>query len=367
MAGNLEVTDLPLIPAVDGADVYGAKNNLDYRIRTGEAGGLATLNGSGDVPATQLPIGVANGVAGLDGSTKVPIAQLPAGTANGVASLDGTGKVPAAQLDVNTILSDAVRKSVGGIQVLASALASPTGYATRSARDGGVKVSVQDATGATTYGGLTNDSTGVGLQNSVSSKRLIIRDDGFSRLNGPLSIFDGAFGSEVGFIQMGWNNNIRLWQQSILASGNWTLYGYDGSGGSQTAQIICNRGVSTTFNGSVIASGGFQPSSSIKVKEEMEPVAGSLEKIENLVFVTGKYKKDFVDCEGEARRKYFALAEQAETITPELVTPGVFEYKGEKIPSFDYDGLAVLASAAIQELSQQVKELQRQLDELKKA
>lgn len=55
MAGNLEVTDLPVIPAVDGADVYGAKNNLDYRIRTGEAGGLATLDGAGMVPSSQLP------------------------------------------------------------------------------------------------------------------------------------------------------------------------------------------------------------------------------------------------------------------------------------------------------------------------
>lgn len=58
MAGNLEVTDLPLIPAVDGADVYAAKNNLDYRVRTGEAGGLATLDGAGKIPSGQLPTGV---------------------------------------------------------------------------------------------------------------------------------------------------------------------------------------------------------------------------------------------------------------------------------------------------------------------
>lgn len=56
MAGNLEVTDLPVIPAVNGADVYGAKNNLDYRIRTGEAGGLATLDGSGKLQTAQAPV-----------------------------------------------------------------------------------------------------------------------------------------------------------------------------------------------------------------------------------------------------------------------------------------------------------------------
>lgn len=52
---NLQVDDLPLVPAVDGGDVYIAKSNLDYRVRTGEAGGLATLDGTGKVPAGQLP------------------------------------------------------------------------------------------------------------------------------------------------------------------------------------------------------------------------------------------------------------------------------------------------------------------------
>lgn len=52
---NLQVDDLPLIPAVDNADMYAAKSNLDYRVRTGEANGLATLDGSGKVPAGQLP------------------------------------------------------------------------------------------------------------------------------------------------------------------------------------------------------------------------------------------------------------------------------------------------------------------------
>lgn len=75
MAGNQEVTDLPVIPAVDGADVYGAKNNLDYRIRTGEPGGLATLDGSGQLPAAQFPpidIGDVTGLtAALDAKVDV--------------------------------------------------------------------------------------------------------------------------------------------------------------------------------------------------------------------------------------------------------------------------------------------------------
>lgn len=82
----------------------------------GQAGGVATLDDSGKVPASQLPSmdyvpnsqkGAAGGVATLDSSGKVPSAQLPSmdyiptsqkGAASGVAELDSTGRVPSSQL-----------------------------------------------------------------------------------------------------------------------------------------------------------------------------------------------------------------------------------------------------------------------------
>lgn len=82
----------------------------------GQAGGVATLDDSGKVPAAQLPSmdyvpnsqkGAAGGIATLDSSGKVPSAQLPSmdyiptsqkGAANGVAELDSTGRVPSTQL-----------------------------------------------------------------------------------------------------------------------------------------------------------------------------------------------------------------------------------------------------------------------------
>lgn len=82
----------------------------------GQAGGVATLDDSGKVPASQLPSmdyvpnsqkGAAGGVATLDSSGKVPSAQLPGmdyiptsqkGAASGVAELDSTGRVPSSQL-----------------------------------------------------------------------------------------------------------------------------------------------------------------------------------------------------------------------------------------------------------------------------
>lgn len=84
----------------------------------GTLGGVATLDVTGKVPAAQLPTaggsipttekGAANGVATLDSGGKVPASQIPAsgtyvavsekGAASGVATLDSGGKVPTAQL-----------------------------------------------------------------------------------------------------------------------------------------------------------------------------------------------------------------------------------------------------------------------------
>ena len=90
----------------------------------GQAGGVATLDDSGKVPASQLPSmdyvpnsqkGAAGGVATLDGSGKVPSAQLPSmdyiptsqkGAASGVAELDSTGRVPSSQLPSSLALGE---------------------------------------------------------------------------------------------------------------------------------------------------------------------------------------------------------------------------------------------------------------------
>lgn len=50
---NREVDNLALLVAPIGADVYAAKTNTDYRIRVGEANGLATLDAGGKLPAAQ--------------------------------------------------------------------------------------------------------------------------------------------------------------------------------------------------------------------------------------------------------------------------------------------------------------------------
>jgi hypothetical protein len=126
-AGDLMASDVIFgVQNLAGTTTYlsvkgdGSMPELDARFvlmtAKGAAGGVATLDGTGKVPAAQLPAmnyipttdkGAAGGVATLDATGVLTAAQLPAmnyvptsqkGAANGVATLDGTGVLTAAQI-----------------------------------------------------------------------------------------------------------------------------------------------------------------------------------------------------------------------------------------------------------------------------
>lgn len=73
-------------------------NRMIPNTEKGTANGVATLDGTIQVPMAQLKHGVVNGLADLDENAKVPMTQLHAAENNGLATLDNTGKVPQAQL-----------------------------------------------------------------------------------------------------------------------------------------------------------------------------------------------------------------------------------------------------------------------------
>ncbi len=69
------------------------------RSEMGKAGGVATLDGTGQVPASQLPSFVDDVQVGLGNVTNdAQVKRSEMGKAGGVATLDGTGQVPASQL-----------------------------------------------------------------------------------------------------------------------------------------------------------------------------------------------------------------------------------------------------------------------------
>lgn len=208
MAGNLEVTDLPTIPAVEGADVYAAKNNLDYRIRTGEAGGLATLDGTGKLaPVQRWSIAISD-VSGLTTAlngkynttgglltgdmtffTDTPTIQMmsPAGvTATGrgyemvsnvADSTDfgfGLNRWNGVSWDnVYTIDSTRTLLYNGAINV-----ANGNIVTVRTTRNDSIyPFRLTDSTGATSWGGLyTPFSGGIGIKSAISLAAIVATD-----------------------------------------------------------------------------------------------------------------------------------------------------------------------------------------------
>lgn len=55
MAGNKEITQLPLIPDANGSSLYGVKTGTDYQIPVGGNSGLAYTDGTGKVPVALIP------------------------------------------------------------------------------------------------------------------------------------------------------------------------------------------------------------------------------------------------------------------------------------------------------------------------
>jgi hypothetical protein len=77
-----------------------------------------------DVPTSGLPINVPNGVCGLNGLAQVAAPQLAlavldadVGVAGGVASLDGGGKVPASQLSGSAFTLAGIALTTGDVGV----------------------------------------------------------------------------------------------------------------------------------------------------------------------------------------------------------------------------------------------------------
>lgn len=133
--GNQQVDGLPLIPDPTGADVYAPKDNVDYRVRTGQAGGLATLDGTGKLLTAQKPDYTKSevGLGNVDNTSDV---NKPVSTAQQTAlnlkanlaspALTGTPTTPTAAVGTSTtqvastafvnaeIANDAPTKTGGG-------------------------------------------------------------------------------------------------------------------------------------------------------------------------------------------------------------------------------------------------------------
>lgn len=274
MAGNQEVTDLPVIPAVDGADVYAAKNNLDYRIRTGEAGGLATLNGSGVVTTSQLPTNVwlpltAGVTAPLTGSLYLgaPLwnTALFNNTGGPLNQKRGGLQLRGDNGDFNLFMSNdgeagAVIQT-WSFQRSTGAFFSPGSIVGLQSFISSSASAIFATTGAGTILLRPNGNVSATGQFSLSSTGIVTTTNSII-VNGEVATYNGGFATQQILMNYGWNNNIPRWKLVIETNAEFSLYGYDSSGSTPTRMFtaytpVAGGGISR-FNiaGQVESSGG---------------------------------------------------------------------------------------------------------------
>ena len=170
-------------------------------------------------------------------------------------------------------------------------------------------------------------------------------------------------GPENWYLRVGnnttWGTARRIWHAGDFSStnvSNWnTAYGW----GNHALAPYWNvsdpdpkqvESQEVTFAGSVIIQGTLTESSSIRFKENITPIDPALDKVNQLEAVS--YNKIGVD-----DREIGLIAEDVAELFPEVVT-----YNEEGQPQgVSYSRLSVILLKAVQELSNEVKELKEKL------
>lgn len=94
--------------------------------------------------------------------------------------------------------------------------------------------------------------------------------------------------------------------------------------------------VSITANGAIIANGGFDDGSSVRLKCDLQPLPYGLADIERIVTRVGRYR-DFYN--GDGRLRLFVLAEQLRGVIPEAVNDDGIIIDGDSYGTVQYSQL----------------------------
>lgn len=144
-----------------------------------------------------------------------------------------------------------------------------------------------------------------------------------------------------------------------------TTYIYAGEGGmiqlrpngessTQGATFVRNNG-NLESSGTVIAAGGFDFGSSIKLKHVEGSLPYGLETVERMQTAAGRYRDEY---NNDGRRRLFFIAEQLLGLIPEAVDIEGVEFNGERVPSVKLEQLLPVLANAITELSAKVRRLE---------
>lgn len=148
--------------------------------------------------------------------------------------------------------------------------------------------------------------------------------------------------------------------------------GFYGAGGAAWGIIMNtvngNIGIGTvtpaqklSVSGNICATGTIGACSDIRYKTNIQPLPNSLAAVMGLHPLTYKWKSEFKDMGFAAGRQLGLSAQEVETSFPEIVQT---DNKGYK--AIDYSRMSVVLLGAVQEQQEEIKQLQKDIQELKK-
>ena len=302
MAGNQSIPDLPVVPDPAGGSVYIAKNDTDYRVEAGGAGGLATLGSDGKLSSGQVP--------------PVSVTVTWASISGKPTTLAGYG------------ITDAVASSAFTWANLGS---KPSTFAP-SAHDASLITSGTLASARLT--GAYTDFTSITTSGNITSGNRVLADRGLQ--TAPAFSFTA-------------DTNTGMW-----SSAENTI---DFSCGSVVRLEIGATGIGVT--GSITATGNITAYSSDKrLKTNIKNISYPMDKLFRIGGYT--FNWDLKKCEEVGFHpdnvvEHGVIAQEVQKVMPDAVQPA----------AFDPDYLTVNYARIVPLLIECIKDLQNQIDRLK--
>lgn len=378
---NKEILDFPLLTALTGAKIYGVKNDTDYNINVGTADGLATLDVTGKLTATQVPTNITvtwgsitgtlssqtdlttalNGKAAtvhthagsdITSGTVAP-ARLGTGTTDTTTFLrgDGTWAIPSvpagsvawgaitgtlsAQTDLQTALNGKASSThthaaadITSGTMAAARLGSGTANSSTFLRGDGVWASPATGSGTVTSVNVSGGTTGLSFSGGP------VTSSGTITMAGTLDVGSGGTGATT-------------------AAAARTNLGAAASAHSHAISDVSNLQSSldakanlsgATFTGGVTAT-SFTVSSDRRLKSDI------MDLVDN-DFVIERLRPVSYTLNSTEKSTYGFIAQEVEELIPEAVVDnGTFK-------SIDYAPIMAFLVAKVQELAARVEELE---------
>ncbi|MBA3682913.1 MAG: tail fiber domain-containing protein [Bacteroidetes bacterium] len=289
--------------------------------------------------------------------------------------LSGVGIVPANKLELNTTASSPYFGSANGSSGLR--FRNMTSTATPMANPGAGVLSV-DANGDVIYVPSTPSTSNFGGSCSLPFTSSNLSSDYRVGLNGKAVNFSGTGNVNIGDVNdcmfSGSSSPARLWVRNTFGSPN-PIVGFrvDNIGGPGAYAAYFSGDVFS--NGVTTSLGGFV-SSDKTIKKDIKPIANGLDILNKI-----QPKTYFLDNSnvpqlnlGDNRLQYGVIAQELETVLPELVKEitvanqidnnGKEIYTAKQLKSVNYTALIPIIITAVKEQQQIIEKQQKQIDAL---